>query len=232
MIEDQAAADAGTEEEVREVRHSPARAGPALTDRGGRGVVVHRHRQPGGITDHPSQGHTRPVRELGWINDHAEVLVNRPGGGETQTEDLAGRDIRLGERVGNQLGHGRHDLGRVRAMGRGLFRDHQRPAEQVDHDTCQFDRVEVQADRPARVGVEAQGGTGLATAGDPAGPVLQHDAVVEQAAHDAGDRLRSQAGLLGNLHPADAVGQLDLVQYNRLVVPPDLREIRSGLPHA
>lgn len=110
MVEDQAAADAGAEEEVGEVRHAFAHAGPAFADRGGGGVVVERHRQVGGLAQHGLQGHPCPVGELRRVDHHAELVVDRARSGESQSQYLAAWNLRFVECIGHQLGHGGHDV--------------------------------------------------------------------------------------------------------------------------
>ncbi|GAB3825879.1 hypothetical protein GCM10027610_006460 [Dactylosporangium cerinum] len=231
MAQDEAAPDARAEVEVGEVGDAAAGAGPAFGDGGGGRVVVEGHVEAGGGGEHLLDGHAAPVGQLRRGDDHADVLVDGAGGGEAEAEDLAALDAGVEQHLVDELGHGRRDERGVGRAGRGAAGDDQRAAQEVDDDGGQLDGVEVQADGAAGVGVEAQDGAWLAAVRR-AGAVLAHDALVDQPADDAGDGLRGEPGVLCDLHAADTVGELNLIQHHSTVILSHFREIGPYLSHA
>ncbi len=103
-------------------------------------------------------------------------------------------------------------------------------AGQVDEDRPQFVAVQVEADRVACLGDQAQDRAGLA-ARRGAAPGLRGKALGPQPGGDLADRLRREPGALGQLQAADArlARPAQQVKYERGVVAAQRRQVHSGV---
>ena len=154
------------------------------------------------------------------------MQVERPGGADAGADHALGSDVRRGQRLVHEPGQPReHVLGRLVMLDRRLRPPADVPGE-VDDADREVGAHELDPDRIARVGVDAQRALAAATAAR----VLDHGLRGDQPARDVRNGLERQPGRGRDRRPPDRAAGAHEVEDDHLVVILDAGEIGPPFP--